>query len=135
MEVKLKFPDTWYDKDPKSYDRFFEALQLMLNRMAMSHEKYQGERTMDDVVEAIDEIKSALKRITMYEDTSYIGEVWDGEPMILGKKGGKPLNTGNTENLLDAANMLVIEFCFPKHPKAKFKSQTTKESPGLEYLP
>ena len=46
MVVELKFPDTWYNKDKKNYDNFFAALQLMLNRMAMSHEKYQGESTI-----------------------------------------------------------------------------------------
>lgn len=134
MEVKLNFPDAFYNKDSKNYDKLFEALQLMLNRMAVSHEKYQGDREMDDVVKDIDEIKSALQRLTMYSNTPMIGEVWDGAPLIMGKKVTKPLNTGNTENLLDAANMLVIEFLFPKHPKANFKAQTSKESPGLELL-
>jgi hypothetical protein len=130
MDVKLNFPDTWFQKDPAGYSQFFKAMQQMLNRMATSHEKYQGERTMKETVEFFDEIKSALKRITMYQNTPFIGEVWDGNPMAQ-----KPLDSGNTENLLDAANMLIIEHCYPKHPKAKFKAQGAEQSPGLEYLP
>jgi hypothetical protein len=135
MEIKLKFPDSIYVKDRAGYDRFFEALQLMTNRMANSHEKYQGELTMEETVEFLDEIKSALKRVTMYQKTPFIGEVWDGAPTYRGKGMDLVLGTGNTENLLDAANMLVIEFCYPKHPKARFKAQSASESPGMEVLP
>lgn len=135
MEITLKMPISIYKKDPKGYDYFFQALQLMVNRMANSHEKYQGDQTMEETVEPLDEIKSALIRMKMYIDTPYIGEVFDGAPVILGRVCGKPINTGNTENLLDAANMLVIESIFPKHPKAHFKSQRASDSPGMEYLP
>src|SRR5258708_11340018 len=102
MVVTLNFPDTFYNKDKINYDNFFNALQLMLNRMAMSHEKYQGERTMDDVQEAFDELRSLHQRLTMY-DSQYIKteKVW-GHCAIQ-----KPMNTGNTENLLDVANMCV----------------------------
>lgn len=141
MKFVLEFPDSCYNEDKKHYDLFVNALQMMLNRMAMSHNKYQKGRPMNEVVEAIDEIKSAVQRLSMY-DNRLLG--------TLGCNCGpapyqecapncflnlKKVNTGNTENLLDAANMLVIEFIFPKHPKAKFKAQTSADSPGLEYLP
>jgi hypothetical protein len=128
MVVELKFPDSFYNKDRVNYDNFFKALQLMLNRMAVSHEKYQGERTMDDCQAAFDEVRSMCQRLAMYDKTYIKTED------LFNIANPKPLHTGNTENLLDVANMAVIEFLFPKHPKAKFKAQTTKESPGLEYI-
>lgn len=125
MQVILKFPDPFYDEDRVNYDRFFHALQLMLNRMATSHEKYQSGLPMSDAVKSLNEMKSARYRMAMYDGILYPGLEVNLE---------KPLNTGNTENLLDGANMLVIEFCFPKHPKAKFRAQSSHESPGMEVL-
>jgi len=41
------------------------------------------------------------------------------------------LETCNTEYLADLANFCMIEFMYPQHPKAHFKSTDTNESPGL----
>lgn len=38
--------------------------------------------------------------------------------------------TGNTENLMDAANFLMIEFMFPRHPDAHFTATDSDKSPG-----
>ena len=38
---------------------------------------------------------------------------------------------GNTEWLIDAANFLMIEFMYPRHPDAHFRSTDTNESPGV----
>jgi hypothetical protein len=133
MEVILKLPDSVYNDDPIGYSKFMRALQQMLDRMAMSHFKYQHKHvppTMEAAVEPIDELNSAYKRIAMYSIHGCAVSVRD-ELFT----SGKDEDTGNTENLLDAANMLVIEHCYPKHPKAHFRSQGLHESPGLEYIP
>jgi hypothetical protein len=132
MEIKLTVPDSIYDQDRRCYDLFFSKIQLEINRMMMSHEKYQNGRPMDWVVESIDEIKSALKRITMYKTVPWIDTYALWEDAVGSLK--KPLDTGNTENLLDAINMLRIEATFPKHSKANFRPLTSAESPGLEHL-
>lgn len=86
--------------------------------MDVSHYKYGvlGKK-YPDRAHAID---SARQRMWMYDGV--------GEP-VEGKKG----NTGNTENCIDAANQLFIERILPSHPKAKFKAQETKDSPGLVF--
>lgn len=38
--------------------------------------------------------------------------------------------TGNTEWLIDAANMLMIEFMLPAHPNAHYRPTESHESPG-----
>lgn len=38
--------------------------------------------------------------------------------------------TGNTEFLVDVANFAMIEFMYPKHPKAFFRPTDSDESPG-----
>lgn len=130
MKFEMQFPDSAFQDDPKGYAKFFKALQAMLDRMAMSHFKYQHRTvppTMEAAVKPIDEIQSAMTRIAMYD------ALWVDLRILNECK--KEMNTGNTENLLDAANMLVIEHCYPKHPKAHFKAQGSHESPGLEYIP
>ena len=107
MQIVLTIPDQVWNEDP-TYSIFFEKLQEMVNRMAMSHYKY-GRIDNNAKLGLIDEMKSGRKRLAMYEET------------------------GNTENLLDAANFFVIEATYPQHPKAHFKAQTSKQSPGLEY--
>lgn len=128
MEFILKFPDSCYNEDVTHYSLFINALQGMLNRMATSHNKYQKGLPMDFVVQDVDEIKSAMKRIAMY-DPKHVAIFIQDELFSVNKE----MNTGNVENLLDAANMLVIEAILPKHSKAHMRSQASHESPGLEY--
>ena len=131
MEITLKFPDSCYKDDRKGYDAFFKALQGMLDRMAMSHAKYQQKAcppTMEAATQFIDEVKSLHQRIAMYDSSYTIDEVLDSLREI-----GKPFNTGNTEWLLDAANMCVIEHLLPKHKRAHFKSTDSSASPNLAY--
>lgn len=40
-------------------------------------------------------------------------------------------DTGNTEFLVDAANFLMLEFMFPQHEKAHFRSTDSGESTGI----
>lgn len=142
MEITMKFPDSCYKDDPIGYDRFFEAMQFELNRMAMSHAKYQQNAvppTMEAATEFIDEIQTLIKRLAMYDDRFAAMACDCGHGKHLTGHATncflnlKPIGTGNTENLLDASNMCRIEFLFPKHPKAHFRAQSSKESPGLSY--
>lgn len=114
MEITIKIPDQVYKEDP-TYKKYFEGLQMMVNRMAVSHFKYGR---IDHNAGKIDEMKSGRQRLWMY----------DGKGPRAGNKEG---NTGNTENLLDAANFFLIEFTHPQHRKAEFRAQSASESPGL----
>lgn len=92
----------------------------------MSHYKY-GRVDDNAKLAEVNEFRSGVKRLTMYNDAFLDPDsTW-------GEEDRKPQNTGNTENLLDAANFFVIEYIFPKHPKAHFKAQTSAQSPGLTY--
>jgi len=42
--------------------------------------------------------------------------------------------TGNTEWLVDAANFIFLEWCFPAHPEAHFRATDSHESPGAPAL-
>lgn len=118
MEVKINIPDQVWQEDPQ-YVRYFEALQFMVNRMAVSHFKYGpiGDKCK---IPGIDDMQGGRVRLCMYDG---IGPQPDY----------KDINTGNTENLLDAANFFVLEHLFPKHKRAHFRAQTSAESPGLAY--
>jgi len=95
---------------------------MMVNRMAVSHYKYGK---IDGNAPGVDELKSGLQRAAMY-DTRYLKskKIWKGCT-------SKPLNTGNTENLLDTANFMLLEYLFPKHREAEFEAQPSSASPGL----
>lgn len=106
MKFEITVPDQFAEEDGKLKD-FLESLQLMVNRMAFSHFKYGNmEDKYPDSAHAVD---SVYKRLSMY---------------------GK---SGNTEDVLDAANFCVIEHILPSHEKAHFRSQESKESPGIIY--
>jgi hypothetical protein len=117
MEYIINITDSFFNEDPNA-KRFLKALQMMVSRMDVSHHKYglMGKK-YPEKAHAID---SARQRMWMYDGK--------GDP-VENKEG----NTGNTENCLDAANFLVIEYLLPSHKKAKFKAQETKDSPGLVF--
>ena len=117
-EITITIPDQVWQED-ENYSRYFEAVQFMVNRMAMSHYKYGPIGDRGDEMRGLDDMLSLRYRLCMY----------DGE----GPRPEKPVNTGNTENLLDAANFALLEYLFPRHPKAKFRAQSSNESPGLAY--
>lgn len=118
MEITLRIPDQVYNEDP-TYAEYFKILQAMIDRMAVSHFKYGR---LDDNAKTgmVDEMLCARKRMWMYDG---IG------PQAEGKRG----DTGNVENLYDAANFVIIEAMFPQHGAAHFKAQRSQDSPGLEY--
>ncbi|HEY6766609.1 MAG TPA: hypothetical protein VI386_17760 [Candidatus Sulfotelmatobacter sp.] len=94
MEITIKIPDQVWRED-QTYVKYFETLQQMVNRMAVSHFKYGPIDTNAEMC-GVDEMLSGRKRLWMYDG---IG------PEVDGKKG----NTGNAENLLDAANFFIID--------------------------
>lgn len=116
MKIEIEFPDQCFKED-EDFNRYFEALQLMANRMAVSHFKYGN--MAKNAGAGCDDMTGGRERLWMYDG--------EGEPSVRGKKG----NTGNTENLIDAANFFIIEYLFPRHSKAHFKAQTSAQSPGL----
>lgn len=124
MEIKIQIPDQVYNEDP-TYAEYFTKVQAMVDRMAMSHYKY-GRVDDNAKLAEVDELKNALQRISMYDPANILqAPIWPSK--------AKEVSTGNTENLLDAANFLIIEAIFPKHPKAFFKAQTSAQSPGLTF--
>jgi hypothetical protein len=87
---------------PSEYSEQF--INGMLTRMAVSFSKYGVVK--DAYPHKVNALESLHKRLDKY------------------------LTDGNTEWLMDAANFLMIEFMYPSHPNAHFKSTDSNESPG-----
>lgn len=91
--------------------------QGMANRMAVSYHKYGLVAEAYPVkVDAIESLKTRLK---LY--------------MEGGEVKGVTIQPGNTEYLMDVANFAMIEFMYPKHPKAFFKATDSSGSPGRNW--
>ena len=88
-------------------DYSFEFDELRKNRIVQSHYKYgwMCETYPTGLASAIGSLK---KRLELYEQT------------------------GNTEYLVDVANFAMIEFKYPMHKSAHFKTVPSEESPGLD---
>lgn len=83
----------------------FEFDKIRQNAMIMSFHQYGALRlNYPDNVDAIESLKMRLEK---YDQT------------------------GNREFLADVANMAMIEFMYPKHPKAHYRSTDNNESCGL----
>lgn len=104
MKIEFEVNDLFLREDPDA-ERFLGGIQLMLNRMSVSHFKYGNMR--DKYPESARAIDSADKRREMYDES------------------------GNTEDCLDAANFYVIEYVRPSHTAAHFEAQSSQQSPGL----
>jgi hypothetical protein len=104
MSFEIDIPDQVIKEEPEM-QRFLESLQLLVNRMVVSHYKYGA--MSDKYPDSARAIDSVPKRLSMYAAS------------------------GNTEDCLDAANFLIIEHLFPSHVKAHFRAQGSHESPGL----
>lgn len=89
-------------------------VQGMANRMAVSFHKY------GPVAEAYPEKLDALATLQIKIDLYLNG----------GTVKGKTIKPGNTEYLMDVANYAMIEFMFPKHPKAHFVATDSNGSNG-----
>jgi hypothetical protein len=83
-------------------------VELMRNRMVAGFYRY-GPRSEN--AGRIDELASLRKRLEKYEET------------------------GNTEYLVDAANIAMVEFMQPQHPKAHFRTAEHHEHSGLVGTP
>lgn len=142
MEVKIQIPDSVWNAD-KDYPRFFEAIQQMVNRMSVSHFKYGP--MAESQASGVDAALTGRQRLTMYDGKNRLDSC-DCQPEVNASVPGCLMHspacflerrnpgwdgTGNTENLLDSANCFIIEHLFPRHPKAHFKAQESKDSPGL----
>lgn len=103
MKFEITIPDQAVAEEPELLD-YLNALQLMVNRMAMSHFKYGN--MSDKFPDSANAATGVRVRLALYEDS------------------------GNTENCLDAANYAIIEYLFPSHEKAHFRAQYSHESPG-----
>ena len=137
----IDVPDTNYEFEPEFWDKYIAALQLMVNRMAVGECKYHIGRNLPIAETHEDKIKFAQQRMYMYYGKNWL-EACDcgyaenpsgschGSSCFLVVHKDKQ-DTGNTENLLDAGNGLLVEFVYPDHPKAHFRSQSSEESPGL----
>lgn len=79
----------------------------MRKRMAVSFHKYG--KMADAARKRVDQVASLKIRLERYEET------------------------GNTEWLMDVANMAMIEFTHPLHPDAHYRATDSDESPGRVY--
>ena len=134
MKHELELPDSIYNREPQTWDRFYETLQEMLNRMAMSYFKYHADMPIHEDQEYEDYMAFVRQRMAMYDGGGKKEVLCDSD---CGRKHSLScfitravLDTGNTENLLDAANGLILERLHPHHPKAHFRSQSSDESTG-----
>ena len=90
-------PDIEEIKNLQYSDQF---VKLMNNRMIMGYFRYGNRHTRKT---SYKQIESTKKRIELYE------------------------KTGNLEYLIDAANMLRMEFEKPQHPNTYFKAEDDSE--------
>ena len=104
MEIKLTIPDDVVNNEPDA-QRYFEMLQLMVNRKAMGYYRYGV--LSDKFPDSMTGFDNALTRLNAYEANH------------------------NTENCIDAANFCLFEAMFPKHEDAYFKAQQQNESPKV----
>jgi hypothetical protein len=81
-----------------------QFIQGMLDRMAQGYHTYGHVR--DNFPGKVDALESAAVRRREYR------------------------RTHNTENLMDEANYLMIEFMLPNDPRAHFRPTSDAESPG-----
>lgn len=82
-----------------------QFVQEMKYRMAMGFLRYGHAR--DNFPSRVDALETMRLRVREYE------------------------KTGNTENLVDAANYLMCEFMYPAHPRAHFQPTDGNASPGI----
>lgn len=82
-----------------------EFIELMMNRIVVSHYKY-GWMSLN-YPELAQAVKSIQTRLDMY------------------------METGNREWLVDVANFAMIEYMYPSHPNAHLRATGSEESPGL----
>jgi len=105
----MKPDPNWKPKVSRPYvyprDDYWDAIQMMANRMGVSETKYGP--IEDNYPAPADAVGTLYERLERYEET------------------------GNTEWLLDVANMALIEHLRPAHPKAHFVATGAEESPGL----
>lgn len=90
------------------YSEEFDKIRK--DMMVMSHYKYGWVKDCYETYKTADAMKSLQMRIDKY------------------------LETGNTEYLCDVANFAMIEYMYPQHRNAHYKSTDSSESPGLHGL-
>ena len=90
-----------------SRDWSTQFIDGMMNRILMSHYKY-GWMSKTYGNKLASAIGSLEMRLDIYK------------------------KTGNTEMLVDIANFAMIEFLYPQHKNAHFRSLSSEESPGLD---
>jgi hypothetical protein len=83
-----------------------QFVQYMKNRMATSYFKY-GNVKDAQTIPKINNRENIQKRLNLYYET------------------------GNTEWLVDAANLIMMEFMYPQIAGAVFRATDSHESPGM----
>jgi hypothetical protein len=136
MKFEIVIPDANYDFDPEFWSKYVTGVQQMINRMAVGHFKYHIHRNLTIADTSEDKMLFTRQRMSMYDGVGS-AEVCDCDGQLDHRQTcftvihADKIGTGNTENLLDASNGLLVEFVYPDHPKAHFRSQSSEESPGL----
>jgi hypothetical protein len=126
----------------------FEFVQGMANRMDASVFKYgplqdntNGTYTAEFIEDFTATIKQLVDRWSCRRGTSANVNIllslldrlrwYIGGGILLKSGGRKEIVAGNTEYLIDAANMAMIEFMRPQINGAAFRSTDSDESPGI----
>jgi hypothetical protein len=132
MKIEIDFPDSIYSREPETWVAYFGSLQEMANRMGFSYEKYHSGLSIKETSEAgEDKMTFVRQRMAMYDGINACDCSLGHELTCFSAIHKDKLDSGNTENLVDAANGLVLERIYPQHSKAHFRSQGSDESPGI----
>ncbi len=120
----------------------FSFFQAMADRMDFSYERYgdyrcnykgeYDEEFLKDVIRALRKLVTKWK----WKGTSARGNavIFCIERLLFYLAGGNtkgPVERGNSEFLIDAANALMIEFTRPQIPGAEFRGGDDGKSPGF----
>jgi hypothetical protein len=133
----VEIPDSVYAYEPTMWDKYVNAMQMALNRMAVGYMKYHAERNELFMDCEEDKVAFIRQRLAMYsgsvsedacdcdkEDDTHSSSCF----LVL---HAKKLASKNTENLLDIANGCFCEFIRPNLAGAYFRAQDSHESPGI----
>jgi hypothetical protein len=99
--------------------------QGMLDRMCISFHKYGPVAAA--FPEKVDAVRCILLRLARYMGKAALLHAVCGLPGAIGDH--------NTEWLMDAANFAMIEFMYPRDPRAHFSATPAEESPGRVWAP
>lgn len=141
-QFTLEIDDASYAFEPEMWDKLFNVLQLVMNRMAVGHHKYHVDRNLPLMECDTLSVEFIRQRLAMYSTPNH-EEVCNCDAYSWKDRKHRRtcftvmhktrINSHNLENLLDVVNGCLVEFIRPSYKNAYFRAQSSSESPGLVY--